>query len=102
MRCRVIDVVLKTINIAACALAYSMYVRLENLYTQEDLYGSAAKAVSKSNMWSGDKVLALQALLPDAPDDYYESIIAIANASMWSCDKLSAIRQESDKFAYNA
>ena len=50
-------------------------------------------------MWSSDKAKALNELLSNAPDGYYQSIISIVNSGMWSSDKLTAIKKESAKFA---
>lgn len=106
MKPRIKDTLFKMVNVAACIAVYSIYTRFEGFPPRSpwpyeprgDLYGLAAKAISKSNMWSSDKAQALQMLLSDGPDSYYQSVIAIANGGMWSCDKLTAIIRESAKF----
>lgn len=107
MQPRVKDILFKVATIGACVLAYGMSARLENASVRSSCcyepygggYGLAAKTISRSSMWSSDKTAALQALLSNAPDGYYQSIIAIVNSSMWSSDKLAAIKKESAKFA---
>ncbi len=107
MQSRVKDIVFKVGTAVVCVLAYVMTSRLENTSARptfycdprEDWYGLTAKTISRSSMWSSDKTEALQTLLSNGPDGYYQSIIAIVNSSMWSSDKLTAIKRESAKFA---
>lgn len=107
MKSRTKDVIFKVGTAIVCILAYAMSSRLESINARPsfycepsgDWYGFTTKTISKSSMWSSDKTEALQALLSDGPDSYYQSIIAIVNSSMWSSDKLTAIKRESAKFA---
>lgn len=107
MRSRTKDILFKVTTAIVCVLAYTMSSRLESRLPRqsyyyehcEDWYGYAAKTISRSSMWSSDKTEALQALLSNGPDGYYQSIISIVNSSMWSSDKLAAIQKESAKFA---
>lgn len=107
MQAKVRDVLFKIATAAVCILAYGMSSQLEGVTVrpsyyydpQEDLYGLAAKTISRSGMWSSDKAKALNELLSNAPDGYYQSIISIVNSGMWSSDKLTAIKKESAKFA---
>lgn len=107
MQAKVRDVMFKVATTVVCLLAYGMSSRLERVTVrpsyyydpQEDLYGLAAKTISRSSMWSSDKAKALNVLLSDAPDGYYHSIISIVNSGMWSSDILASIKRESAKFA---
>lgn len=107
MQSRVKDILFKVATVAVCVLAYGMSSRLENPVVRSSCYyephgggyGLAAKTISRSSMWSSDKTAALQVLLSNGPDSYYQSIISIVNSTMWSSDKLAAIKRESAKFA---
>lgn len=107
MQAKVRDILFKIATAAVCILAYGMSSRLEGVTVrpsyyydpQDDLYGLAAETISRSSMWSSDKAKALNELLSNAPDGYYQSIISIVNSGMWSSDKLTAIKKESAKFA---
>lgn len=107
MKSRVKDVLFKVGTAAVCVLAYAMTSRFESTTSRssfyweprEDWYGLTAKTISRSTMWSSDKTEALQTLLGNGPEGYYQSVIAIVNSNMWSSDKLTAIKRESAKFA---
>lgn len=106
MQSKVKDILFHVGTAAVCVLACAMTSRLGSTTTRptfycdprEDWYGLTAKTISRSSMWSSDKTEALQILLSNGPDGYYQSIIAIVNSSMWSSDKLRAIKRESAKF----
>lgn len=98
MQSIVVDVLFKAGAVVGCILAYVMERSSYCNGPLDDWYGITTKAISRSSMWSSDKTAALKALLSNAPDGYYQSIIAIVNSDMWSSDKLTAIEKESAKF----
>lgn len=106
MQSKIRDIMFKVGAAALYILAYAVTSNLENAMgqhsrfygPQDDWYGLTAKTISKSSMWSSDKTEALEVLLGNGPESYYQSVISIVNSSMWSSDKLTAIKQESGKF----
>ena len=56
-------------------------------------YSQAVKAISESDMFSGDKREAITELKQDGNTEFYKAVIAIANdTSMFSSDKASMIK----------
>lgn len=72
-----------------------------NSYICFPTYSGAMNAIMKSTMFSSDKTDITKLLLPNAPEDYYSSVISIANSTMFSSDKAYAIKNLNKTFAEN-
>jgi len=68
MQSRVKDILFKVGTAVVCVLAYAMSSRLESATArptfycdpQENWYGLTAKTISRSSMWSSDKLTAIK------------------------------------------
>lgn len=54
-------------------------------------YDDAVNAITDSDMWSADKLKAINALKKDGDSKLYKSVVNVVHSSMWSKDKLTVI-----------